>query len=164
MIERALALDPANPNVRLSAARAYLLAGDKKMALDVCGPGFAASFRDRPAALTAYAQFWVRQRMNLPSAGEAASRSAELEPEGRTYDTLALILLHEKRYAEALAAAEKAVALARQSSTPMGRNLTSQFEVRLKMIKEAVEKGKKPPGAADGRPPQPFPRDPRNNI
>ena len=140
MVERALALDPGNPNLRQSAARVYLLAGDKKRALDVYGPGFVTAFRDRPAALAAYAQYWSRQQTNLPSAAEAASRSGELEPEGMIYDTLALILFLEKKYDEALAAAEKAVILARESDTSFGRNRARQYEARVKQIKQASGK------------------------
>jgi tetratricopeptide (TPR) repeat protein len=145
MVERALALDPGNPNLRQSAARVYLLAGDKKRALDVYGPGFVTAFRDRPAALAAYAQYWSRQQMNFPSAAEAASRSAEMEPEGRTYDTLALILVLEKRYDEALVAAEKALALARESDTSFGRNRARQYENHVKQIKQAAGKAQTAP-------------------
>jgi tetratricopeptide (TPR) repeat protein len=111
---------------------------DKALAL--YGPELAKKSWDDQSALYSYASFWNRQGKNLESAVEAAKRSVELKSDYFNNFILGQLLFKLKRYDEALAAAEKAVELAKPLVAKYEGFTTAQYENLVKQIKEAMAK------------------------
>jgi tetratricopeptide (TPR) repeat protein len=111
---------------------------DKALAL--YGPETAKKGWNDQTALYSYAAFWSRQGKNLESAAEAAKRSVELKSDYFNNFILGQVLFKLKRYDEALAAAEKAVELAKPFVAKYEGFTTMQYEALVKQIKEAMAK------------------------
>jgi tetratricopeptide (TPR) repeat protein len=111
---------------------------DKAQAL--YGPEVAKKNWNDQSALYSYAAFWNRQGKNLESAAGAAKRSVELKSDYFNNFVLGQVLFKLKRYDEALAAAEKAVELAKPLVAKYEGFTTAQYENLVKQIKEAMGK------------------------
>ncbi|HSA95591.1 MAG TPA: tetratricopeptide repeat protein [Acidobacteriota bacterium] len=111
---------------------------DKAIAL--YGPDQVKKGWDDQMALYSYASFWTRQGKNLESAAEAARRSVELKPDYFNNFVLGQVLFKLKNYDDALAAAERAVELAKPLAAKYEGFTTAQYESLVKQIKEAMAK------------------------
>ncbi len=143
MIEKALPLNPDFWFMRRAAADLYLRSGKEDKALAVFGPEFAKKSGAGADMLLSYASFWNRQGKNLESALEAAKKAVERESAYYTFDTLSQVQLKLKNYAEALRAAEKALALAQETAKKREGFPTKPYEDRLQKVKDAIAKEKK---------------------
>jgi tetratricopeptide (TPR) repeat protein len=142
-IELAIKIQPDLPYFRQTAATIYARAGRPEKALEVFGPDYAGKNRDRTEALYPYAWYWNGQGTNLESALEAIDRVIEIQPGLTYFDIRAQILLKLKRYEEALASAERALALARESAKRRPGFATKTYEARVLEIKAAMAGEKK---------------------
>ncbi len=111
-------------------------------ALAIYGPEFAKKNWGDPDILSSYAAFWNRQEKNLDSALAAAKKSVELGPDYYNNYILGQILFKQKKYAEALKAAEKAVELVKPMAVKYEGFATQQYEKLVKDIKDAMAKEK----------------------
>jgi tetratricopeptide (TPR) repeat protein len=120
------------------AAPLYIEAGHPEKALAIYGPEFLKKNMDNASNLGRYAQFWSNQGQNLESALTAAKKITELTPDGYSgFNALGSVYLKMKNYAEALKAAEKALALA-PAQPPM---IKQQIQKTIDNIKaQAAEK------------------------
>ena len=121
----------------------YVKLSKMDKALSVYGPEFAKGHWDEQGVLASYASFWNRQDANLDEALAASSRSVELAGDYYNYFVLGQIQLKLKHYAEALAAAEKAVELAKPLTAKYEGFTTKQYDDLVKKVKDAMaaEKG-----------------------
>ena len=142
-IELAILIQPDTPYLRQTAATIYAKAGQPEKALEVFGPEYLKKNLDKADALYPYAWYWNGQGKNLESALEAIKRMIEIQPGLTYFDIQAQILLKLKRYDEALASAEKALALARESAKRNPAFAIKTYEARVQEIKDAVAKEKK---------------------
>jgi tetratricopeptide (TPR) repeat protein len=142
-IELAIKIRPDLPHLRRTAAEIYAKAGRPEKALDVFGPGYAKENRDRTDALYNYAWYWNRKGQNLESALEAIARVIEIQPGLTYFDLQAQILLKLKKYGEALASAERALALAKESAKRRAGFSIKPYEARAQEIKAAMAGDKK---------------------
>jgi tetratricopeptide (TPR) repeat protein len=143
MIEKALLLEPDEAYFKQSAANVYLKLGKEDKALAVYGPEFVKKNAGDANPLFSYASFWNRQGRNLESAAEAVKMAVGLEPSYYGYDVLGQIQLKLKNYEEALQAAEKALALARDVAKKNEGFPTKPYEDRVQKVKDAIAKEKK---------------------
>jgi len=119
------------------AAQIYLDAGAPEKALAVYGPEYMKQNEKSGPLLSRYAQFWTQQGTNLESALAAAKKVTELTPEAYSgYSSLAQVHLKMKSYADALKAAEKALALA----PAMPAQIKGGIQKTIDTIKAAAEK------------------------
>lgn len=121
-------------------ATVYGKLGQDGKALALYGPDQVKKNWGNAPALYSYASFWSRQGKNLESALEAAKRSVELKPDYYNCFVLGQVLFKLKRYDEALAAAEKAVELAKPLTAKYEGFTTAPYESLVKQIKEAMGK------------------------
>jgi tetratricopeptide (TPR) repeat protein len=142
-IELAIKIQPDVPYLRQTAATIYAKAGRAEKALAAFGPEYAQRNRDRTDALYPYAWYWNGQGTNLESALEAIDRVIEIQPGLSYFDIRAQILLKLKRYDEALASAERALALAQESAKRRPGFATKPYEARVQEIKAAMAGEKK---------------------
>ena len=119
---------------------AKLNKADKALAL--FGPEFAKKNWGDGDILASYAGFWYRQGSNLDDAAAAAKRSVELAPDYYNYNILGQLLLKQKKYDEALKAAEKAVELVKPMAAKYEGFPVQQYEKLVKDIKDAMAKEK----------------------
>lgn len=114
---------------------------DKALAL--YGPEFAKKNWGDQGILSSYAAFWNKETKNLDDALAAAKRSVELAPDYYNNYVLGQILFKQKKYAEALKAAEKAVELVKPMAVKYEGFPVQQYEKLVKDIKDAManEKG-----------------------
>jgi len=106
---------PPNPAMMAApmAARIYADAGYPDKALATYGAEFLKKITDNAGQLGRYAQFWSDQGQNLESALEAAKKATALTPDNYSpWNAMAQIYLKQKKYDDALKAAEKALSLA----------------------------------------------------
>jgi tetratricopeptide (TPR) repeat protein len=143
MIELATELEPDTLYILQTAATLYLKSGREAKALEIYGPEVVRKSGDEASPLYSYAYFWNREGKNLESAAEAIEKSISLEPYYYKYDVLAQIRLKQKNYEAALAAAEEALALARNMAKTRPGFPTKAYEDRIKAIRAAMEKDKK---------------------
>jgi tetratricopeptide (TPR) repeat protein len=113
---------------------------DKALAL--FGPEFARKNWNDGDILASYAGFWNRQGSNLDDAAAAAKRSVELAPDYSNYNILGQLLLKQKKYGEALKAAEKAVELVKPMAAKYEGFPVQPYEKLVKDIKDAMAKEK----------------------
>ena len=113
---------------------------DKALAL--FGPEFAKKNWGDDGILSSYAAFWQRQGTNLDDAAAAAKKSVELAPDYYNNNILGQILFKQKKYAEALKAAEKAVELVKPMAVKYEGFPVQQYEKLVKDIKDAMAKEK----------------------
>lgn len=119
------------------AARIYVDAGQLDKALAVYGPEYLKQNMDNFGALGRYAQFWSTQGQNLESALAAAKKATELSKDNYSFwNTLSDILLKQKKYDDALKAAEKALEIA-PAQPPQ---IKESIKKRIEAIKAAQEK------------------------
>lgn len=119
------------------AARIYVDAGQLDKALAVYGPEYLKQNMDNFGALGRYAQFWSTQDQNLESALAAAKKATELSKDNYSFwNTLSDILLKQKKYDDALKAAEKALEIA-PAQPPQ---IKESIKKRIEAIKAAQEK------------------------
>ena len=111
-------------------------------ALAVYGPEFAKKNWGDDGILSSYAAFWQRQGTNLDDAAAAAKKSVELAPDYWNNNILGQILFKQKKYAEALKAAEKAVELVKPMAVKYEGFPVQQYEKLVKDIKDAMAKEK----------------------
>jgi tetratricopeptide (TPR) repeat protein len=111
-------------------------------ALAIYGPEFAKKNWGDPDILSSYASFWNREAKNLDDALAAAKRSVELAPDYYNNYVLGQILFKQKKYVEALKAAEKAVELVKPMAVKYEGFATQQYEKLVKDIKDAMAKEK----------------------
>lgn len=142
-IELAIRVRPDLPYLRQTAAEIYGKAGRPEQALEVFGPAYAKENRDRTDALYPYAWYWNGQGKNLESALEAITRAIEIQPGLTYFDIQAQILLKLKRYEQALASAERALALAKESAKRRPGFSIKTYEARIEEIKAALAGDKK---------------------
>jgi len=129
-------LKPDHSYFLQTAAKLHIKTGNEAEALAFYGPRFAAACGDKPNDLISYARFWSGRKTNLESALEAAKKAAELQPQApHIQDTLAMVYLALERKTEALAAAEKAAALAADQP-----GLADFYNQRLAAVKESIGK------------------------
>ena len=142
-IELAIKIEPELPYLRQTAAGIYAKAGRPDKALEVFGPEYAGKNRDRTEALYPYAWYWNGQGTNLESALQAIDRLIEIQPGLAYFDIRAQLLLKLKRYDEALASAERALALAQESAKRRPGFAIKTYEARVLEIKAAMAGEKK---------------------
>ncbi|MCJ7485610.1 MAG: CDC27 family protein, partial [Candidatus Aminicenantes bacterium] len=111
-------------------------------ALAIYGPEFAKKNWGDQGILAGYASFWNRQEMNLDDALAAAKKSVELAPDYDNNYILGQILFKQKKYAEALKAAEKSVELVKPLAVKYEGFPVGQYEKLVKDIKDAMAKEK----------------------
>jgi tetratricopeptide (TPR) repeat protein len=111
-------------------------------ALAIFGPEFAKKNWGDDGILSSYAAFWNRQGTNLDDAAAAAKRSVELTSDYYNNNILGQILLKQKKYPEALKAAEKAVELVKPMAVKYEGFPVGQYEKLVKDIKDAMAKEK----------------------
>ncbi len=139
-IELAVQIQPDTPYLRQTAATIYAKAGQPEKALEVFGPEYIKKSLDKTDALYPYAWYWNQQGKNLESALEAIRRMIEIQPGLTYFDIQSQLLLKLKKYDEALASAEKALALARESVKRNPAFATKTYEARVQEIKAAMAK------------------------
>jgi len=119
------------------AARIYVDAGQLDKALAIYGPEYLNQNMDNFGALGRYAQFWSAQGQNLESALAAAKKATELSKDNYSFwNTMSDILLKQKKYDDALKAAEKALEIA--AAQPA--QIKESIKKRIEAIKAAQEK------------------------
>ena len=119
------------------AARIYADAGQLDKALAVYGPEYMKKNMDNFAVLGRYAQFWSGQGQNLESALAAAKKATELSKDNYSFwNTMSDILLKQKKYDDALKAAEKALEIA----PALPPQIKESIKKRIEAIKAAQEK------------------------
>jgi len=119
------------------AARIYVDAGQLDKALAIYGPEYLNQNMDNFGALGRYAQFWSAQGQNLESALAAAKKATELSKDNYSFwNTLSDILLKQKKYDDALKAAEKALEIAPAQPA----QIKESIKKRIEAIKAAQEK------------------------
>jgi len=111
-------------------------------ALALFGPEFAKKNWGDDGILASYASFWHRQGTNIDDAAAAAKRSVELTSDYYNNNILGQILFKQKKYAEALKAAEKAVELVKPMAVKYEGFPVQQYEKLVKDIKDAMAKEK----------------------
>ena len=111
-------------------------------ALAIYGPEFAKKNWGDQDILSSYASFWNREAKNLDDALAAAKKSIELAPDYYNNYVLGQILFKQKKYAEALKAAEKSVELVKPIAAKYEGFPTQQYEKLVKDIKDAMAKEK----------------------
>jgi len=116
--------------------------GKTDKALALFGPEFAKKNWGDDGILSSYAAFWNRQGTNLDDAAAAAKRSVELTSDYYNNNVLGQILLKQKKYPEALKAAEKAVELVKLMAVKFEGFPVGQYEKLVKDIKDAMAKEK----------------------
>jgi len=123
--ETALRLLPENMFVRQQSARVFLSLGKEDRALEVFGPDYAKTYWDEPGELRTYIYFWTQQGKNLDGALAAGLRTVALRPRAYYHwSALADLYVKMENQAEALKAAEKAVAFASPAAkAAMQKNL-----------------------------------------
>ena len=109
-------------------------------ALAFYGPEYAKANWGDENGLSSYTGFWSRQGTNLESALAAARRVVELSSGDHGNSYVAQVLFKMKKYPEALAAAEKALELAKTMAAKDPSYPTQQYEALVKQIKEAMAK------------------------
>jgi tetratricopeptide (TPR) repeat protein len=137
-IELAIQIQPDTPYLRQTAATIYAKAGQPDKALEVFGPEYIKNDLDKPDALYAYAWYWNGEGKNLESALEAIRRMIEIQPGLTYFDIQSQLLLKLKKYDEALASAEKALTLARESARRNPSFAIKTYEARVQEIKAAI--------------------------
>jgi tetratricopeptide (TPR) repeat protein len=119
------------------AARIYVDAGQLDKALAIYGPEYLNQNMDNFGALGRYAQFWSTQGQNLESALAAAKKATELSKDNYSFwNTLSDIFLKQKKYDDALKAAEKALEIAPAQPA----QIKESIKKRIEAIKAAQEK------------------------
>jgi len=111
-------------------------------ALAIYGPEFAKNNWSDEGVLSSYAAFWYQEAKNLDDALAAAKRSVELAPDYYNNFVLGQILFKQKKYAEALKAAEKAVELVKPMAVKYEGFPVQRYEKLVKDIKDAMAKEK----------------------
>ena len=120
-----------------TAARIYVEAGQFDKALAIYGPEYLKKYMDNFGVLGRYAQFWSTQGQNLDSALVAAKKATELSKDNYSFwSTLSDILLKQKKYDDALKAAEKALEIAPAQPS----QIKESIKKRIEAIKAAQEK------------------------
>jgi hypothetical protein len=109
-------------------------------ALAFYGPEYAKANWGDENELSSYTGFWSRQGTNLDSALAAARRVVELSSGDHGNSYVAQVLFKMKNYPEALAAAEKALELAKAQAAKNPSYPLQQYEALVKQIKEAMAK------------------------
>jgi tetratricopeptide (TPR) repeat protein len=137
-IELAILIQPETPYLRQTAATICAKAGQPEKALEVFGPEYLKKNLDKPDALYPYAWYWNKEEKNLESALEAIKRMIEIQPGLTYFDIQSQLLLKLKKYDEALASAEKALALARESAKRNPAFATKTYEARVQEIQAAI--------------------------
>jgi len=121
MVDAALRLEPGVLYFVRQAAYVHLTAGDQARALELYGPGWLKKNMDDldPHEIRSYATFWLRAGTNLESALAAAKRTVERQPKTNYFwSTLSDVHAKLGNKAEAVKAAEKALALASPNERP----------------------------------------------
>ncbi len=136
MIDLAVKMRPDSSYGARRAAEIYIKLDKLDKALAVFGPEVIEKFKDQPSELSRYARFWTNQGENLESALKAAKMAVELYPSDGTWDAVSQVYAKQKKYDEALKAAEKALDLADE-------DVKARYENRIKQIKKAQEEEKK---------------------
>ena len=136
----ALKLRPNDWFVYAQVAGVYAKVNKMDKALAVFGPDFVKKFKDDQNALSNYATFWNNSGTNLESALEAARRSVELTPDYYNYFTLGQVLFKQKKYDEALKAAEKAVELVKPMAAKNAAFPLQRYEKLVQDVREAMAK------------------------
>jgi len=120
-----------------TAARIYVEAGQLDKALAIYGPEYLKKNMDNFGVLGQYARFWSTQGQNLESALAAAKKATELSKDNYSFwNTLSDILLKQKKYDDALKAAEKALEIAPAQPA----QIKESIKKRIEAIKAAQEK------------------------
>ena len=142
MADLAAKLKPDQSYTLAQVAGIYAKLNKSDKALAVYGPEFAKKNWGDQGALSSYANFWNRQGKNLDNALEAVKRSVELTPDYYNNNILGQILFKQKKYAEALKAAEKSVELVKPMAVKYEGYPIQQYEKLVKDIKDAMVKEK----------------------
>jgi len=142
MAELAAKLKPDQSNTLSQVAGIYTKLKKTDKALAIYGPEFAKKNWGDQGILAGYASFWNRQEMNLDDALAAAKKSVELAPDYYNNNVLGQILFKQKKYAEALKAAEKSVELVKPLAVKYEGFPVGQYEKLVKDIKDAMAKEK----------------------
>jgi tetratricopeptide (TPR) repeat protein len=120
-----------------TAARIYVEAGQLDKALAIYGPEYLNQNMDNFGVLGQYARFWSTQGQNLESALAAAKKATELSKDNYSFwNTMSDILLKQKKYDDALKAAEKALEIA--AAQPA--QIKESIKKRIETIRAAQEK------------------------
>jgi tetratricopeptide (TPR) repeat protein len=119
-----------------SIAQAYLDISAEDKALAIYGPEFLNKNIGTAAALGPYASFWARQDKNLDSALLAAKKAVELAPDtGSNWLTLANVYVKMKNAAEAIKAADTALAKTPEAQKAMIQRQVDQIKSQAAAIK-----------------------------
>ncbi|MCX6561345.1 MAG: hypothetical protein NTZ26_12630 [Candidatus Aminicenantes bacterium] len=132
------AIKTAGDNARAltSFAQAYLDIGAEDKALACYGPDFLKKNLANATVLTPYASFWARQEKNLDSALEAAKKAAELTPDNFVaWTSMAQVYVKMKNGAEAIKAADKALAVAPAAQKANVQRMVDQIKTQAAAIK-----------------------------
>jgi tetratricopeptide (TPR) repeat protein len=120
--------------VRLLSADAYVKLNLPDRAAAVFGAAYARKCWDDGPRLFNYAQFWTRQGLHLDEALAASRRLTVIAPENSlAWEGLSAVYERQKDYPAAIAAAEKAVAVAEEAD---------KDRLREKVAKLKAEAGK----------------------
>jgi tetratricopeptide (TPR) repeat protein len=142
MADLAAKLKPDQWYTLAQVAGIYGKLNKTEKALAIYGPEFAKKNWGSQDILSSYAAFWYKEAKNLDDALAAAKRSVELAPDYYNNYTLGQILFKQKKYAEALKAAEKAVELVKPMAVKYEGFPVQQYEKLVKDIKDAMAKEK----------------------
>jgi tetratricopeptide (TPR) repeat protein len=142
MADLAAKLKPDQWYTLAQVAGIYGKLNKTEKALAIYGPEFAKKNWGSQDILSSYAAFWYKEAKNLDDALAAAKRSVELAPDYYNNYTLGQILFKQKKYAEALKAAEKAVELVKPMAVKYEGFHVQQYEKLVKDIKDAMAKEK----------------------
>jgi tetratricopeptide (TPR) repeat protein len=119
-----------------SIAQAYLDISAEDKALALYGPEFLNKNIGTAAVLGPYASFWTRQDKNLDSALIAAKKAVEVAPDGYAgWVTLANVYLKLKNAAEAVKAADTALAKTPEAQKAMIQRQVDQIKSQAAAIK-----------------------------
>jgi hypothetical protein len=136
--DTAAELSPETGYYLQQAAAVYTRLNKPEKALAVFGPEFAKRNWAEEGNLSGYAAYWNREGKNLESAAEAALRAVELSPDYYNHFVLGQILFKQKRYPEALKAAETAVELVKVVAAKYEGYPITQYENLVKEIKGSM--------------------------
>jgi TolA-binding protein len=142
MADLAAKLKPDQWYTLAQVAGIYAKINKNEKALALYGPEFAKKNWGDQDVLSSYAAFWNRQGKNLGSALAAAKRAVELTSDYYNNYVLGQILFKQKKYVEALKAAEKAVELVKPMAVKYEGFPVQQYEKLVKDIKDAMAKEK----------------------
>jgi tetratricopeptide (TPR) repeat protein len=142
MADLAVKLKPDQSYMLAQVAGIYAKLNKSDKALAVYGPEFAKKNWGDQGILSSYAAFWNKEAKNLDDALAAAKRSVELAPDYYNNNILGQILFKQKKYAEALKAAEKSVELVKPMAVKYEGYPIQQYEKLVKDIKDAMVKEK----------------------